>query len=296
MRKLIIAGVFSTILMTQSAVAVLAPAGLFKQIMDSVAPLSSPEELRAAFRGFLQQEPELASMKDATRQTLLMKLAACGNAPALKMWLELTDNAQINEKNIDGYTVLHLSAKLENYECAQILIDAGADIHAPTAQGETPFHIAALSSSQNGHSGFLWRVILSKGADPSAILKNGDNILHAAIRCSEHSNFNKLYIELEKFLAPKVFSDLCRQVNKDGDNPLRMMEYFFTLADDSSFSGEHAPRPMHEDQESTPVAGQAQTPLGKMSPTLFSAQGTPLKCVRPVPLKSAGLNYPIFNN
>ena len=54
-------------------------------------------------------------------------------------------------------------ARSPSQELIELLLDAGADVNAPTARGNTPLHIAAFK----GYTGIV-TLLLARGADRTA--------------------------------------------------------------------------------------------------------------------------------
>jgi ankyrin repeat protein len=50
----------------------------------------------------------------------------------------------INPRNTQGYTPLHLSCKKGDDKMVMFLLQAGADVSAVDAEGRTPFHLACM--------------------------------------------------------------------------------------------------------------------------------------------------------
>jgi hypothetical protein len=59
-------------------------------------------------------------------------------------------------------SVLHIAMRQENYDCAKLLLENGADVNATDNHYETPLHIAA-----GQHSGEMMDYLISHGADTS---------------------------------------------------------------------------------------------------------------------------------
>jgi len=53
------------------------------------------------------------------------------------------NGANINARDINGDTPLHVAAQHNAYETALVLLESGADANAEDDQGHTPLHIAA---------------------------------------------------------------------------------------------------------------------------------------------------------
>jgi len=69
----------------------------------------------------------------------------------------------INARNKDGLTQLHIAVKSGDKELAESLVLKGADVKALTSDNKTPLFIAAVA----GHSDIV-QFLLSKGADINA--------------------------------------------------------------------------------------------------------------------------------
>ena len=63
-----------------------------------------------------------------------------GNEALLRR--ELSNGANVNEKNEDGYTPLHLAAQSGHKRIVELLIDKGSDVNAKNDDGDTPLDVA----------------------------------------------------------------------------------------------------------------------------------------------------------
>lgn len=70
----------------------------------------------------------------------LLKAVINGDCTAIT--LALNNKANVNTKNDDGQTPLHLAAQEERTEAIQLLIEKGADIKAKDNYDQTPLHLA----------------------------------------------------------------------------------------------------------------------------------------------------------
>ncbi|KAJ5145345.1 hypothetical protein N7448_002737 [Penicillium atrosanguineum] len=79
-----------------------------------------------------------------------------------------------------GYTALHAlcgitrlySRRQSSLECVSALLEAGADIHSKSPDGETALHFACMSNTD------VVKLLLERGADPYVKTDNEDTILH----------------------------------------------------------------------------------------------------------------------
>ena len=107
----------------------------------------------------LSTDPNLALTEDEdSGQTPLHAAAARGCTDAVK--LLLVNNVEVNAKDHDGFTPLHLTASAD---VAGLLLAKGADVNAKAKNGWTPLHGAELE----GHKDVA-ELLLAKGADVNA--------------------------------------------------------------------------------------------------------------------------------
>ncbi|XP_050305118.1 putative ankyrin repeat protein RF_0381 [Anthonomus grandis grandis] len=79
------------------------------------------------------------------------------NTKMIKLLIQ--NGADIHIKDHDGYTALHIAADHEvNAEAVETLVELGADVNAKTCHGDLPFHRACASGSEKGIM-----VLFSKG-------------------------------------------------------------------------------------------------------------------------------------
>ena len=78
-------------------------------------------------------------------------------------------DADIDARNTNGWTPLHVAAQSGEFEAIRLLLRRGADKDArDDVYGWTPLHVAA----RYGHLGVV-RLMLSHGADPRATTTRG---------------------------------------------------------------------------------------------------------------------------
>lgn len=133
----------------------------------------------------------------------------------------IANGADVNEKNEQGWTPLHLAATCRNPQTAEALITHGADIHSKTIYGQTPLHCASYSDCpqvtelliacgaeidetskgetplytaiENGYPEVV-RVLVANGADVNASDRLGNTLLHKAVG-KEYSRIRRLPFE-----------------------------------------------------------------------------------------------------
>lgn len=81
--------------------------------------------------------------ENGDKQQSVLYLAARYGHAVLVECLFLVQKAKLAIKDMNGWTALHISAKNGHYSTVQLLLAAGADIHATTYEKETALYSAA---------------------------------------------------------------------------------------------------------------------------------------------------------
>jgi ankyrin repeat protein len=122
-----------------------------------------------------ENKPEIvAVLRHAAGELDLYEAAAVGDGALLRSILG-NDSTQINSLSNDGFTPLHLACFFRHPEAAQILLAAGADPKAVSAQRISIIHSAAASRDST-----LVKLLLAAGADPNVQQPGGYTALHSA--------------------------------------------------------------------------------------------------------------------
>jgi len=125
-------------------------------------------------------------MRNGDKEKLFSAIKS-GNTEQVRQ-LITTDN--VNDKNGEGKTPLHIAARTGNLEIIELLIKSGANIEANDNTGKTPLHEAA----QYGHYNSAQRLIAAVNAAVNAVDKNGKTPLHKAFKYLRNPKIIELLI------------------------------------------------------------------------------------------------------
>ena len=101
--------------------------------------------------------------------------AKYGDWGAMRLLLE--QGADVNAPQADGTTALHWAAYWDHGDSAELLIRAGARVNVANDLGVTPLWTA----SENGSAAMV-RTLLQAGANPNAALSSGETLVMTAAR------------------------------------------------------------------------------------------------------------------
>ena len=96
--------------------------------------------------------------------------AGAGNIEAVKQ--HLAKGVDVDAKNKDELTALHVAAIYDHVEIAAFLIQKGADVNARGDDGGTALHAAAFLGQHE-----VAELLVQKGADVNARNNNGDTVV-----------------------------------------------------------------------------------------------------------------------
>jgi ankyrin repeat protein len=105
----------------------------------------------------------------------LLTAARAGDTKALRTRTQ--QRANVNAREADGTTGLHLAALRDDIDAVDLLLRGGADPKAADRYGVTPLTVACI----NGNAGIIER-LLKAGADPNTTLASGETALMTASR------------------------------------------------------------------------------------------------------------------
>ena len=147
-------GVFGTIMILVSAV-VLLPMAKAEKSDEQSGPSAGEDPARS-----------VESLHDA---------AIDDNVEQIK--LLISKGADVNTKQLNGWTPLHCALYYEQKEVAKVLIAKGADVNATNTSGVTPLHLSV------GFGGtYISELLISAEANVNAMDNRGNTPLHYAAR------------------------------------------------------------------------------------------------------------------
>ncbi len=103
----------------------------------------------------------LRSIFGSKKNKDLSKAVTDGNISAINALL--ASGANINAKNFEGWTPLHMAVMKNSRDIVELLISKGADVNAKGSRGLTPLHGAAIKGQRD-----IAELLISKGANVNA--------------------------------------------------------------------------------------------------------------------------------
>jgi uncharacterized protein len=119
----------------------------------------------------------LALAEAGASETLPPLVAAAKHGDRAAALMLIEQGAAVREPEADGTTALHWAVQAADRKLVAALLEARADPNAANRYGMTPAHLAAI----NGDAETL-RLLLAAGADANATLPEGETVLLSAAR------------------------------------------------------------------------------------------------------------------
>lgn len=158
----------------------------------------------------------LITLQDVNNNTLLH---FCKHVEIFKLLLEY--DFDVNHKNNNGFTSLHIASEKGNLEIINMLIDKGALLNIKTRFGDTPLHYAI----QNEHEDAS-KLLIDKGADVNSVDNKNVYPIHRAINISSLSIIKHLIehgadIDVKNNNGLNILSVVCCH------NDIEIIKYLF---------------------------------------------------------------------
>ncbi len=106
----------------------------------------------------------------------------------LEKFIAALSYEKVDQRDIDGNTLLHVATKIGSLGGVEILLDFGADINIKDKVGETPLHLAARNNDKE-----IFQLLLEGGGDLS--VKNNSQRTPEHLAGKEISRIIERYIE-----------------------------------------------------------------------------------------------------
>ena len=109
--------------------------------------------------------------------------------------LVLSAGANVNSRDKEQRTPLHVAVWSGGGPVAEILLEHGADLNAIDRSGNTPLHMAAQKLNAEA-----CRLLLQHGADPNVRERHGDTPLHVAALEGSNADFTQAIATMDVLL------------------------------------------------------------------------------------------------
>jgi len=153
--------------------------------------------------------------KDYNDNTALHVACRIGNIEIIKLLLDKGTN--INAQNFSKTTPLYIAVLNNNFDLVNLLLSKGADVNISDILGKTPLMLALQSVENQKDSDTSYKMVkllLDNGAGLNAKDKNGEYVIHYA---AKYPNINIVKLLVEKGID-------VNQTDVDGNTPI-----YFTI-------------------------------------------------------------------
>lgn len=160
-------------------------------VLHQAGRVATPFAIWPAYRSFLAQLPDPQLLFELAVPLLLFSVVrtlfrkgrdykqlgqavACGRTELVRELIE--QGVDVNQRNAQGHTALHLAVRRGDRDLVQLLLDNGADLDVhEQGSGLAPLHSAARLGNPE-----LCELLIRYGADPDALSATHDTALHLA--------------------------------------------------------------------------------------------------------------------
>jgi len=111
----------------------------------------------------------------------IFEAAAVGRADLVRRAIA-SDQRAARAWALDGFTALHLAAFFGTDEAVAPLLDAGAEVDAPS---RNPMRVTPLHAAAAGRHGAICRLLIERGADVNAVQRDSFTPLMAAAQAGD---------------------------------------------------------------------------------------------------------------
>ena len=185
------------------------------------------------------------ALKNHAGETALHAAACYGQMQLAELLIEHYGDVHVNELRTDGWTPLMIAAKNADLDVAQLLINHDANIDLKNPDGETALHVAAfygqeqlaellvkhggdayidkmrtdgwtplMIAAKNGDLGVA-RLLVNQNADIGLKNLDGETALHVAVYCNQE--------KVAQMLVEKFGDSLVNEMRSDGWTPLMIV-------------------------------------------------------------------------
>ena len=137
--------------------------------------------------------------RDSWGKPLLNTVAAIACGMIMKTMLERIKQKDLNMRDKQGNTPLYAALTVNNNECAWLLIEAGADIHAKNENSQTMLHGAAAASNAE-----IMKFLLSNGFKDKINEKDSKGKTPLHIACEEVKGYTCVRMLLDAGANPNM--------------------------------------------------------------------------------------------
>ncbi len=162
-----------------------------KKLLGARNPAGLSPVTVAAYHGRAQLAERLAARVSAAGEPGIdaFEAAIVGDVHRLRSLLDA--GAEVGAPSLDGFTALHLAAFFGRLAAARLLLDRGAD---PNAIAENEMRVLPLHSALAGRHRDVASLLLAHGASPNALQQGGYTPLHEAAQSGDEATAELLLL------------------------------------------------------------------------------------------------------